>query len=179
MEGIEIRTLVMLMTDAHRFAMIGNELERRGRLADFIQAYYEMVGAEVKKNGGRLVKYIGDGSLSVFEPKDASAAVRCGHALRAGYAALADGWKLGIETELEVGISAGPVSAGIFGHESLRCYDVFGEAVNEAAMITHHRGVAVTGAAKKLLEGQVRTARLEDRILKWRPEPLEVWEALA
>lgn len=211
--------MVILMTDAHHFAMVERELETRGTraaaasadteaadgqapthpLASFIQEYYAMLGEAVVRHGGRVIKYIGDGSLSVFPATDtaavasAAAAIRCGFELRDGYARIAAAARLGIETDLEVGIAYGSVVAGTFGHHSLRSYDVFGEAVNEAAMITHHRGVAVTGSLRALFDDRaaqsggnqavdaqaaLRFARLPDRPLKWRPEPLEVWEAL-
>jgi class 3 adenylate cyclase len=209
--------MIILMTDAHHFAMVERELESRGSrsaaaasadfdavtatpathpLAAFIQAYYQMLGEAVVRHGGRVIKYIGDGSMSIFPAADANAgavpgsgaaaaaaaAILCGFELRDGYARISAAARLGVETELEVGIAYGPVVAGTFGHASLRSYDVFGEAVNEAAMITHHRGVAVTGALRALFADRAADGlgftRLPDRPLKWRPEPLEVWEAL-
>jgi class 3 adenylate cyclase len=76
---------------------------------------------------------------------------------------------------MEVGLAFGEVVEGVIGHQSLRSFDVFGECVNEAAMIGHHRGIAVTGALRERLQPGTETRQLEPYRPKWRAEPLEVW----
>jgi class 3 adenylate cyclase len=80
------------------------------------------------------------------------------------------------DTELEVGIDAGEVGEGMFGHRTLRQREIFGEVVNRAARIGHYRGVAITEQVYKKVKGTYAVRRLPDVALKWQKEPLKVWE---
>ncbi|MBN1977925.1 MAG: adenylate/guanylate cyclase domain-containing protein [Anaerolineae bacterium] len=93
---------------------------------------------------GVLVKYLGDGFLSVFPAGLEQHAVAGAIAMREAFAEMVRRWGAPADTELEVGIDAGEVAEGVFGHPTLRQRDVYGEAVNRAARIGHHRGVAIT-----------------------------------
>ena len=87
-------------------------------------------------------------------------------------------WGIHFDCDLEVSVSAGPVTRGLFGHRSLRTLDVMGETVNEAAVLTRCRGVAVTGPVNAALGDAFRTEPLPDVPLKWRDEPLRAWRVL-
>jgi two-component system sensor histidine kinase ChiS len=167
---------VILFTDIHDFSIVQRHLGDRA--GEFIQQVYERLGEEIVCSHGTIIKYLGDAIMAVFPDKAEAAAVRCAFSMRRGYAELVREWKLPGETELEVGIGSGKVVRATFGHPSRRCEDVFGEEVNCTAVISHHRGVAVTAAARERLKESFRTRRLPDQIVKWRPEPLEVWEVL-
>jgi class 3 adenylate cyclase len=80
------------------------------------------------------------------------------------------------ETELETGIGSGAVAVGVFGHRSLKQKDVFGEEVNRAVVIGHHRGIAITENVYGKVKATYPTNRLPDKAVKWQDEPLKVWE---
>jgi class 3 adenylate cyclase len=82
------------------------------------------------------------------------------------------------ETELEIGITSGTVEVGIFGHKSLRQKDIFGDEVNRAATIGHHRGIAITENVNVYdkVKLKYKTAKLPELKVKWLDEPLHVWE---
>lgn len=168
---------VVLFTDVHDFARLMTELGPRQ--LDFLDAFYCDLGQVVVDHGGQLVKYIGDALLCTFPEDSEDQAVRCGLSLRQAHADLLARWQLCEECVLEVGISAGEVCTGTVGHTSLRVEDVFGAPVFEAAVIGHHRGVAVTAAVHARLGDVWPTRALPERPLKWRPEPLQVWEVVA
>jgi hypothetical protein len=46
----------------------------------------------------------------------------------------------------------------------------------QAAMIGHHRGVAITESVYERIKADYRTNRLPDFKVKWRDEPLKTWE---
>jgi class 3 adenylate cyclase len=95
--------------------------------------------------------------------------------MRSGYNALLQKYDIETESELEVGIGAGAVVTGTFGHQSLRTEDVFGTVVNETAMIMHYLGIAVTKEIHQQIGSTFKTRRLEDIALKWAEAMLKVW----
>jgi adenylate cyclase len=182
--------LIVLFTDVHNFSRVMLEFKDRASLG-FLDEMYRRLGEGLVSQGGRIIKYLGDALLAVFGETDVSrpappldrsalAAVQAAAAMRASYARLVEPLALRTETDLEVGIAAGECEVGIVGHETLRSFDVFGECVNEAAMIGHHRGIAVTGTVRDLLadDASVSFTRLPDQQVKWREQPLELWEAV-
>ena len=141
----------------------------------------ELAGITAKiiaDSGGYIIKYIGDAMLIVFPVDDPGRAVRnaveCARAMRVSYDEQVKRAGITHETDLETGIAIGEVERGIIGHESRRIDDLFGEAVNRAGMIGHHRGVAVTDAVRELLGPEYPCRRLPDVTLKWQDEPLVV-----
>ena len=122
------------------------------------------------------MKYLGDGFLSVFPAGLEQAAVASALSMRKAFSEMVKRWELPADTELEVGIGAGEVGEGIFGHRTLRQRDVYGEVVNQAAKIGHHRGVAITEQVYKKVRDSYAVRRLPDVALKWQAEPLKVWE---
>ncbi|HEY3355840.1 MAG TPA: adenylate/guanylate cyclase domain-containing protein [Polyangia bacterium] len=98
--------------------------------------YYEHVAAAVAAEGGRVVKFLGDGVLSVFVGgKDHRAAglAAIARTLRDREAWLADSAQRGRPLlDYTVGAATGPVLAGDVGIPRLRMYDVLGQPVNFA-----------------------------------------------
>ena len=164
-----------MFTDVHSFsvAMVGLGLERS---CQFVQALYETIGESVVARSGDILKYIGDAVIILFTEDRAVDAIRCGVEMRANFSELVSQWKLPSEIELEVGVSFGEIGIGQFGHPTLLQRDAFGEAINEAAMIGHHRGVAIAEPVRNLLNDEFVIRPLPDAILKWRTHPLPVWE---
>jgi len=172
------RNAVILFCDCHDFSRLQNELGER--LFAFMDEFYRRCGECVVTRGGQIIKYLGDAILATFagDGAGALAAVQAGRCLRRDYAALVLDLNTGIESDMEVGLSSGEIQEGIVGHESLKLFDVFGECVNEAAVIGHHRGIAVTAAVRDQLPPAVALRELGIYDLKWRDEPLRVWEVV-
>ncbi len=131
---------VIMFTDIHMFARLFETNDPR--MVDFIQTFYEVSGDHIVGHGGQIIKYIGDAILAVFPADGTVKAVACAKAMRSSYRALLERFDLNRESELEVGVGAGTVFVGTFGHESRRSLDVLGEAVMETAMCMHYRGIA-------------------------------------
>ena len=164
---------VVLFLDVHEFSKAALGLGER--LGEFVQEFYEAMGEHIVEAHGTIVKYMGDAMLAVFADKAEAPAVRCALAMRSTFAGLVRKWGLAQTTELEVGITAGPVVRGTFGHGSLRIEDVFGEAVNVASVIGHIRGVTVTEGVYARIKGAFAVTPLEPWRLKWREEPVSLW----
>ncbi len=165
---------VILFCDCHDFSRL--QLVLPDPLLEFMDSFYRVCGECVVAAGGRIVKYIGDSILAVFPEDAADRAVAAGACLRKEYATLVSAQQTNVDSDMEVGISFGQIEEGIVGHATLRSFDVFGECVNEAAMIGHHRGIAVTDAVRVRLSKKTTVRALEPYHLKWRADPLVVWE---
>ncbi|MFL7790856.1 MAG: adenylate/guanylate cyclase domain-containing protein [Anaerolineae bacterium] len=165
---------VVLFTDIHNFSIATKVLAKR-RYA-FLQELYETLGDIVVGHQGELVKYLGDGLLSVFPAGLEQKAVAGAVAMREAFAEMARQWGLPADTELEVGIDVGEVAEGVFGHRTLRQREVYGEAVNRAGRVGHHRGVAITERVYEKVRSVYAVCRLPDVTVKWQEEPLKVWE---
>ena len=165
---------VILFCDCHDFSRL--QLVLPGPLFEFMDAFYRVCGECVVAAGGRIVKYIGDGILAVFPEDAADRAVAAATCMRKEHAALVSAQQTNVDSDLEVGISFGQVEEGIVGHATLRSFDLFGECVNEAAMIGHHRGIAVTDAVRVRLSKETAIQPLKPYHPKWRENPLTVWE---
>ena len=104
--------------------------------------------------------------------------MECSLELRKAFSSIITRRNLPPDTELEIGIGSGEVGIGMFGHRSLMQKDVFGEEVNRAAMIGHHRGIAMTETVYDKVKTRYETRKLPDFEVKWQDEPLKVWEVV-
>jgi adenylate cyclase len=146
-------------------------------LADTLDAYYEQIGAAVRAAGGRIVKFLGDGALIVFDEQRVDAGVEMLLALKdAVDRSMAQrGW----ECRLIAKAHFGTVIAGPFGVAGDKHHDVVGKTVNIAATL-EASGVTLSVAAFRKLGAATRKhfkkhtppityIRLEDRRHRGRP----------
>jgi class 3 adenylate cyclase len=172
--------LVVLFTDIHEYSSVVKALGMDGpRPAQFIQEVYRKTGDAVVQQGGEILQYHGDGILCTFPGGCEGRAVQCALDMREAYAMVVNRWRIAHDTELEVGISAGKVRVGMVGHPSVRQKGLFGTDVFAAAVIGHHRGIAVTRGVYEAIKDAYPTRRLPDRQVGWQDAPLEVWEIAA
>lgn len=130
-ERIEVAALVAFV-DVMGFAVHSMRVADRD-LADVIDGYYQVVAAQIAAAGGRVVKYMGDGALVVFDAGEAERGIEALLALKQ----LVDryfegqGWACRASVKAHVG----PVIAGPYGPPGELRFDVIGQAVNTAAML--------------------------------------------
>ena len=168
---------VVVFCDIHHFSSAAKALGDRA--VDFIQEVYHRLGEEIVGCGGLIIKYMGDAMLATFPGGCELDAVSSAAAMRRRYDELVLEYGIEISTELEVGIGAGTVAVGIFGHPSLRTADIHGEVVCDSAVIGHHRGIAVTSEVRDAVGDSYEWERLPNVSPRWRDSPIEVWEAVA
>ena len=101
--------------------------------------YFEIMAQAVEKNGGEILKFIGDGVLAIFpaDEEGESAETACQNALSAARHALqklASG-TLPPELKFGVGLNFGEVLYGNIGSKTRIDFTVLGQAVNIAARI--------------------------------------------
>ena len=115
--------------------------------------YFEYLGQTVEKEGGRLIKCIGDAALLLFPEPCADDGVKALWRLcRDG-----DQWLLahGIKCSHYIKVHFGPVVTGLVGARGSKCFDVYGHAVNVAATLPSSP-LALTAQAFRKLSPQTR-----------------------
>jgi adenylate cyclase len=113
-------------------------------LADVIDGYYQLIAERVTAAGGRVVKYIGDGALVVFDAGDTDRGVEALLEVKL----LVDRYFEGHRWDCRATVKAhvGTVIAGPYGPPDDRRFDVIGKTVNTAAMLDA-TGVALSAEA--------------------------------
>ncbi len=129
------------------------------RIADVLDGWYDRCAAHVAGAGGRVVKFIGDAALIVFDEDRADAGVAAVLALKAdgdAYLAAA-GWACHANVKAHVG----PCIAGSYGAAGDKRFDVIGKHVNTAARLPT-AGVALSPDAIAAI-GPALRGRFEER----------------
>lgn len=146
--------MVVLAADIERFNLATRHMAIE-QFAEFLQGFYEVVGQVLLAHRGRLVKYIGDAILVVFEEGREELAVRTGCALRDAYRRYVESLNAELRvTELSVGISVGDVVAGQVGHPEMLTYDVLGRPVTTAFALLNCGGVTLDRATADAVSGR-------------------------
>lgn len=134
---------VVMFSDLRGFTAL-SEAGSEQELFDVLGDYFEVVVKSVEKNGGDVLKFMGDGVLSVFPvltPED-----RAGRCRAAAIAAqdVLKGLSIVNETRAEagkspldagIGINVGKVSYGNIGSQGRLDFTVLGGAVNVASRV--------------------------------------------
>src|SRR5437588_3835975 len=152
-------------------------------LREVISAYHKCVAETVRRLGGFVAQYLGDGILVYFgyptaHEDDAERAVRVGLELIAAV----NGLKTRVLPQTRVGIATGLVVVGDLleagkAHER----DIVGETPNLAARlqgIAQPNTVVVAESTRKLLGNLFELQDLGTRELKGMAEPVRAWAAL-
>ena len=66
----------MVMVDLAGFSKAIGPLSSM-QLAELVDAFYRLMADAIESHGGRVIKFVGDGCLAVFDEADAVAAVAC------------------------------------------------------------------------------------------------------
>ncbi|MHC4983764.1 MAG: adenylate/guanylate cyclase domain-containing protein, partial [Planctomycetota bacterium] len=107
----------------------------------------------VEAAGGRIIKFMGDAGLAVFDEQSAEAVIfaMADFAKDARQTAV----RLGLETYLSVNVHVGPALAGSFCPRGAERYDVIGKTVNIAARLGR-RGLTLSPQAFRCLSDKGR-----------------------
>jgi adenylate cyclase len=145
--------LLVAFIDLHGFSLQSTRVAD-DELATVVDSYYERVAARITAAGGRVVKFIGDGALIVFDVADADAAVTALLELKPEIDGLMA--SLRWECRLAIKVHVGTAIAGPFGGAADKRFDVIGKAINTCAMLDA-TGVALSVEAFRALSAETRT----------------------
>ncbi len=134
---------VVMFSDLRGFTQLSDSAGE-GEILDALDGYFDVVVQSVEDKGGDVLKFMGDGILSIFAiPSSADRAHQCRQAalaaggVLAGLAALNDSRAEAGKPSLDlgIGINAGQVSYGNIGSPGRLDFTVLGSAVNVASRI--------------------------------------------
>src|SRR6185295_10455000 len=152
-------------------------------LREVISAYQKCVAETVRRCGGFVAKYMGDGVLIYFgyppaHEDDAERAVRAGLQLIAAVAAL----KSPVPLQTRVGIATGLVVVGdLVGSGEAQEHGIVGDTPNLAARlqgVAEPNSVVVAESTRKLVGRLFELEDLGPQELKGISEPVRAWVAL-
>ncbi len=134
----ERKLATVLFGDIVGFSALSNELEPDG-VHELAKAFFEPLSREIEREGGTVLKYIGDKVMAVFgvplaHEDDAVRAVRAAIAMtgRVREIARARGH---LDVDLRVGVNTGLVMVGSVGGGTRAAPDIMGATVNLASRI--------------------------------------------
>lgn len=181
---------VIMFCDLRGFtAMSDNRSEEH--VFEALNGYFDVVVQAVEEHGGDVLKFMGDGILSIFPISDGTDRTRqCGNATRAcrdamaGLAALNLDRKQAGQAPLEIGmgINVGQVLYGNIGSPGRLDFTVLGRAVNVASRIegltktSGHRVLATTAVANAVPDLFSSCGSYEIRGLS---DPIELFSPIA
>jgi class 3 adenylate cyclase len=117
---------VMLVADLAGFARAVTPLTTM-QLAALVDRFYCIAAEMVEGAGGRIVKFIGDGCLAIFDESDAARAVDCARNLVAPIRAF--GREYGLDLDIGANVHSSLVVEGEFGVGASRRFDIIGAGV--------------------------------------------------
>ena len=118
-----------------------------------MQAFFEATGKIIAEENGVLVKAIGDAGLAAFpviDTEQALSALRC--VKHEGEALLR---ARGFDTRIAVKLNSGNVACGLVGAPGRQHFDVYGDVVNQAAMLPA-TGFCITSMVQQNLSPEAR-----------------------
>lgn len=134
---------VVMMSDLRGFTAM-SETQREAEIFEVLNSYFDLVVQSVEEQDGDVLKFMGDGILSIFPVAGSERrAERCRQAALAAQGVLGGLARLNDERErmgkppldLGVGINAGEVSYGNIGSPGRLDFTVLGSAVNVASRV--------------------------------------------
>ncbi|HNV71046.1 MAG TPA: adenylate/guanylate cyclase domain-containing protein, partial [Candidatus Ozemobacteraceae bacterium] len=181
--------VVVVFVGLSTFSQLLNSLPPE-RLIDHLNRYLGVMARQIREQGGRIDKFIGDKILAVFRPRDFSGpAAAVQHAVTALYhmRQRMTAFRRSLPGDLGGGVVFGPVLSGIMGTgEVRREYTVIGDTVNLAsrlcdlAMKQAGGGIVIDLATRDLLteadQGtQHRLTRLNVNSVKGKTRQVDVF----
>ena len=179
------KTMTVMFSDIRSFSSLSEKMKPHENFR-FLNSYLERMGPEIRRNGGFIDKYIGDGIMALFphSPDDALAAAVAmqrklpeynAHRKKSRYDPISIG----------VGVHTGKLMLGTIGeHERMDC-SVIADAVNlcsrlEALTRLYRAAILTTGPTLKALSAPQRFAsRFIDRVrVKNKLETVLLFEVL-
>ncbi len=182
----ERKQVTVLFADVAGFTTLSEVMDPE-EVSDLIQPAVDLMSEEVRRHGGTITQFLGDGVMALFgAPVAYEDSPR-----RAVHAALAIQERLSeyseelsgahIDLEVRIGLNTGLVVTGSVGEDAAMTYTAIGDTVNLASRMesTARRGtIQVTEDTYRLTRGYFDFEELGARRVKGRREPVRSYRPL-
>ena len=188
--GGKLVRATILFSDLEGFTRLAERMAPQA-VVSFLNEYMTAMTRVVEDGGGIVDKFIGDGIMAVFLPRDvednhALRAVRAGVCMQQRLGELRAGWRADrpelTGVQARIGINTGEVVSGNIGSQTRMDYTVVGDNVNLAARIEASARVGevhVSESTYREVEEHVAATRLEPIIVKNRVQPVQIYSVIA
>jgi adenylate cyclase len=188
--GGKLVRATILFSDLEGFTRLTERMAPQA-VVSFLNEYMTAMTRVVEDGGGIVDKFIGDGIMAVFLPRDvednhALRAVRAGVRMQQRLGELRAGWRADrpelTGVQARIGINTGEVVSGNIGSQTRMDYTVVGDNVNLAARIEASARVGevhVSESTYREVEEHVAATRLEPIIVKNRVQPVQIYSVIA
>jgi len=153
-------TLVVLVADLAGYAL-AFRTRSDAEMVRLLDRYYRVAEGVITESGGRVVKFMGDSVLAVYEESDGPIAVAAAVMLEAAVASLSR--DLGFQVSLGVNVHLGSVIEAELGSGRTRRPDVFGRTVNQAFLLGRGPGIRISEPVYRKLPSGERTPWTRNR----------------
>jgi adenylate cyclase len=177
--------MAVMFSDIRQFTSLAEKMQAQ-EIFDFVNAYLQRMSPEIQAHKGFVVKFIGDGMMSVF-PKRVENAIAAGIAQFEQMRQYNTERRMQGEGPIDIGIAIhfGHLMVGMIGEPNRLQGDALSDTVNLAARL---EGLTKLYGASLLISETVKTRlksadnfslRFLDRVIvKGRTEPIEIYEVL-
>jgi class 3 adenylate cyclase len=128
-------------------------------IARFLDAWYGDCSRVLRGRGGRVVKFIGDAVLAVFDEARAIDAIEAASELAGELRTRRDDWRVELGANVHVAI----VAEGDYGTAEDRRYDVLGSGVNHLFLMGGGSGIRISEPVFRQLPDDRRAAWVKHR----------------
>jgi len=181
--GGQLRPVTVLFADLEGFTSISEHAEPV-EILDVLNKYHGFMVMVIKRNGGTIDKFLGDGLMALFNaPLDQE-----DHGYRAVRAALEikEGLRmfhLGVESRfrmgINIGVNTGMAVVGNIGTADLMDYTAIGDTVNLAARLQSfgkRSQIIISEAVYNMVKDQVEAILVGPSLVKGREEPVVIYD---
>ena len=185
----ETRNISIMFTDIRNFTSLSSRLEAE-EVVDFLNDYFSIMNAVIKKHHGTVNKFMGDGILALFGApvsylENQENAVLCALEMLEKVSLVNDKYaeSLGQQIQIGIGVNTGKAVVGNIGSEDRVEYTVIGDTVNVAARIESLTkntpdSAFISHSTYEKVKHIVEAKELEPMMVKGKEEPLQVYQVL-
>jgi adenylate cyclase len=123
-------------------------------LAELVNRFYAVASALIESRGGRVVKFVGDGCLAVFEEDAAPIAVAC--AVEFADVARELRREFGVAFDVGANVHLATIVEGTFGAGGSAAFDVMGAGVLHAFRMGAGKGTRISEPVYRKLPNDQR-----------------------
>jgi len=177
--------MTVLFADIRSYTTLAESMSPSETFA-FLNSYLGRIGPEIKKHGGFVNQYYGDGIMAIF-PSSALAAVEAAVGMQTRLVAYnRERISKGREPiQIGIGIHSGPLMLGIIGDQERMDTGVVADTVNTASRMEsltkqYGTGIIVSETTYAALPKDVVQLRKLDRVrVKGKNDPLDIYEVVS
>ena len=153
-EDFSATKLVVLVADLSGYHR-GFHKRTDEQMTAFLDRIFTMAESVITEHEGRIIKFLGDAVLAIFQPEDAPKAVAATVTMQTISEGIAR--DCGLDMKLGANLHAGPVVATELGAGSSRRFDVIGRVVNQTFMLGRGQGIRISERMYRLLPSSERS----------------------